>query len=121
MNHRDLVDAVAASMAQARAQKSIETNNDEPNEKFEEMEHMGDEMRKEDDSFIIHIPMVTGRVFKVDARAVDWDQLGTPESQANLEQNEGIIRSMVYHLITADFTNPDTDLLLGSYIGDNLE
>lgn len=106
MNHRDLVDAVAASMAQTRSKN--------PTPKDMEEERV-EELRQDSDMFTIQIPMITGRVFKVDARAVDWDQLGTPESQANLEQNEGIIRSMVHHLITADFTNPNTDKMLEDF------
>ena len=123
MNHKNLIEAVAASMAMAKSMNaagvndpnSLSTNDNEPNEKFEEMEHAYDKERKEDDTFIINIPMITGRVFKVDAREVNWDQLGTPESQANLETNEGIIRGMVYHLVTADFTNPDTDKMLADF------
>ena len=106
MNHRDLVDAVAASMAQARSKN--------PTPKDMEEERV-EELRQDPDMFTIQIPMVTGRVFKVDAREVNWDQLGTPESQANLEQNEGIIRGMVHHLITADFTNPDTDKMIEDF------
>ena len=116
MNHKDLINAVAASMAMAGGN---EPNNlsteDEPNEKFEEMEHAYDEERKEEDTFIINIPMITGRVFKVDSREVDWDALATPESQANLEQNEGTIRAMVHALVTADFTDPKTEHMIKDF------
>ena len=106
MDHKNLVDAVAASMAMKKSKN--------PTPKEIEEERV-EELRQDSDMFTIQIPMVTGRVFKVDAREVDWDQLGTPESQANLEQNEGIIRAMVHHLITADFTNPDTDKMLEDF------
>lgn len=107
MDHKDFVNSIAGSMAMA--------GDNDPNEKFEEMEHAYDEERKEDDAFIINIPMITGRVYKVDAREVNWDQLGTPESQANLEQNEGIIRGMMYHLITVDFTSEDYDKMVADF------
>lgn len=107
MDHKNLVEAVAASMAMA--------GGNDPNEKFEEMEHAYDEERKEDDAFIINIPMITGRVFKVDAREVNWDQIGTPESQANLENNEGVIRAMVHALVTADFTDPKTENMIKDF------
>ena len=106
MDHKNLVDAVAASMAMKKSKN--------PTPKEIEEERV-EELRQDSDMFTIQIPMVTGRVFKVDAREVDWDQLGTHESQANLEQNEGIIRAMVHHLITADFTNPDTDKMLEDF------
>jgi hypothetical protein len=59
--------------------------------------------------------MISGRVFKVDARQVDWNALGTPESQANLEQNEGTIRAMVHALVTADFTDPKTENMIKDF------
>ena len=116
MNHKDLINAMAASMAAAggNVPNNLSTE-DEPNEKFEEMEHAYDEERKEEDAFIINIPMITGRVFKVDSREVDWDALATPESQANLEQNEGTIRAMVHALVTADFTDPKTDQMVKDF------
>lgn len=107
MDHKDFVNSIAGSMAMA--------GGNDPNEKFEEMEHAYDEERKEDDAFIINIPMITGRVFKVDARQVDWNALGTPESQANLENNEGVIRAMVHALVTADFTDPKTENMIKDF------
>lgn len=117
MNHKDLVAAMAASMAMAggNAPNNLSTDENEPNEKFDEMEHAYDEERKEEDAFIINIPMITGRVFKVDSREVDWDALATPESQANLEQNEGTIRAMVHALVTADFTDPKTENMVKDF------
>jgi hypothetical protein len=113
MNRDDFIGAVAASMN--NKPNNVFTDESEPNEKFEEMEHAYDEERKEDDAFIINIPMITGRVFKVDAREVNWDALGTPESQANLENNEGTIRAMVNALVTADFTSPETDKMIKDF------
>lgn len=119
MDRKDFVGAVAASMAMAGGNEpnNLSTNEDEPNERFEEMEHAYDEERKEADNetFIINIPMITGRVFKVDAREVDWNALGTPESQANLENNEGTIRAMVHALVTADFTDPKTENMINDF------
>jgi hypothetical protein len=117
MNHKDLINAVAASMAAAGGNEpnNLSTNEDESNANFEEMENAYDEERKEEDAFIINIPMITGRVFKVDSREVDWDALATPESQANLEQNEGTIRAMVHALVTADFTDPKTDQMVKDF------
>ena len=98
MNHKDLVEMAAAAMTMKSTEdaKNAEENDAEV----------------KDDMFIISIPMISGRVFKVDARQIDWESLGTPESQANLEQNEGIIRGMVHHLVTADFTDPETDKMI---------
>lgn len=107
MDHKDFVNSIAGSMAMA--------GGNDPNKKFEEMEHAYDEECKEDDAFIINIPMITGRVFKVDARQVDWNALGTPESQANLENNEGVIRAMVHALVTADFTDPKTENMIKDF------
>jgi hypothetical protein len=103
MNHKDLVSAMAASMAMAGEKKdtSVETEN-VPKE-------------SDNETFIINIPMISGRVFKVDARQVDWNALGTPESQANLEQNEGTIRAMVHALVTADFTDPKTENMIKDF------
>ena len=101
MNHKDLVEMAAAAMTMKSAEdaKNAEENDTEA----------------KDDMFIISIPMISGRVFKVDARQIDWESLSTPESQANLEQNEGIIRGMVHHLVTADFTNPETDQMINDF------
>lgn len=101
MNHKDLVEMAAAAMTMKSAEdaKNVEENDTEA----------------KDDMFIISIPMISGRVFKVDARQIDWESLSTPESQANLEQNEGIIRGMVHHLVTADFTNPETDQMINDF------
>lgn len=119
MDHKDFVNAIAGSMAMVGGNDpnnlSTSTNDDESNEKFEEMEHAYDEERKDDDAFIINIPMITGRVYKVDAREVNWDALGTPESQANLENNEGTIRAMVHALVTADFTDPKTENMIKDF------
>lgn len=106
MDHKNLVEAVAASMAMSKSKN--------PTPKDLEEERV-EELKQDPDMFTIQIPMVTGRVFKVDAREVNWDQLGTPESQANLEQNEGIIRSMVYNLITIDFTSEDCDKMIADF------
>lgn len=94
MDHKNLVEAVAASMAT--------TKNENKEQDSAEM-------------FEIQIPFITGRLIKVDARQVDWSQLGTPESQAMLEQNEGIVRGMVHHLVTADFTDPKTDKMIAEF------
>ena len=94
MDHKNLVEAVAASMATT---------------KNENKDHESADM------FEIQIPFITGRLIKVDARQVDWAQLGTPESQAMLEQNEGIVRGMVHHLVTADFTDPKTDKMIAEF------
>lgn len=101
MNHKDLVEMAAAAMTMKSAE---DAKNAEENE-----------TEAKDDMFIISIPMISGRVFKVDARQIDWESLGTPESQANLEQNEGIIRGMVHHLVTADFTKPETDQMINDF------
>ena len=106
MDHKNLVEAVAASMAMTKSKNPTPKDLEE-----ERVEESG----QNPDMFTIQIPMVTGRVFKVDAREVNWDALGTPESQANLEQNEGIIRSMVYNLITVDFTSKDYDKMIADF------
>ena len=106
MDHKNLVEAVAASMAMTKSKNPTPEDLEE-----ERVEESG----QDPDMFTIQIPMVTGRVFKVDAREVNWDQIGTPESQANLEQNEGIIRSMVYNLITVDFTSKDYDKMIADF------
>lgn len=117
MDRKDLIGAVAASMAMTGGNEpnNLFADESEPNEKFEEMEHAYDEERKEDDAFTINIPMITGRVYKVDARQVDWNALGTPESQANLENNEGVVRAMVHALVTADFTDPKTENMIKDF------
>lgn len=117
MDRKDLIGAVAASMAMTGGNEpnNLFADESEPNEKFEEMEHAYDEERKEDEAFTINIPMITGRVYKVDARQVDWNALGTPESQANLENNEGTIRAMVHALVTADFTDPKTENMIKDF------
>lgn len=113
MNRDDFIGAVAASMN--NKPNNVFTDEGEPNEKFEEMEYAYDEERKEDDAFTISIHMITGRVFEVDAREVDWGALGTPESQANLENNEETIRAMVHALVTADFTDPKTENMIKDF------
>ena len=117
MDRKDLIGAVAASMAMTGGNEpnNLFADESEPNEKFEEMEHAYDEERKEDEAFTINIPMITGRVYKVDARQVDWNALGTPESQANLENNEGVVRAMVHALVTADFTDPKTENMIKDF------
>lgn len=109
MDRKDFVSAVAGSMAMAGG-------NPTPKDLEEErVAEMREEKLNNDDAFIINIPMITGRVYKVDAREVNWDQLGTPESQANLENNEGTIRAMVHALMTADFTDPKTENMIRDF------
>lgn len=109
MDRKDFVSAVAGSMAMAGGNP---TPKDLEEERVAEMRQ---EKVNDDDAFIINIPMITGRVYKVDAREVNWDQLGTPESQANLENNEGTIRAMVHALVTADFTDPKTENMINDF------
>lgn len=109
MDHKDFVNSIAGSMAMAGG-------NPTPKDLEEErVAEMREEKLNNDDAFIINIPMITGRVYKVDAREVNWDQLGTPESQANLENNEGVIRAMVHALVTADFTDPKTENMIKDF------
>lgn len=110
MNHRDLLDAVAASMA-AKQQNKAPTPAEVEEERVEELRRNEDA----DDMFTINIPMVTGRVYKVDARQINWEDLNSPEAQANLEQNEGAVRGMVNALATIDFTNPETDKMIADF------
>ena len=109
MDHKDFVNSIAGSMAMAGGNP---TPKDLEGERVAEMR---EEKLNDDDAFIINIPMITGRVYKVDAREVNWDQLGTPESQANLENNEGVIRAMVHALVTADFTDPKTENMIKDF------
>lgn len=111
MDHKDFVSAMAASMAMNGDNNP--TPKDLEDERVDEMRRQ--EKVNDEDVFTINIPMITGRVFKVDARQVDWNALGTPESQANLENNEGTIRAMVHHLITADFTDPKTENMIKDF------
>ena len=109
MDHKDFVNSIAGSMAMAGG-------NPTPKDLEEErVAEMREEKLNNDDAFIINIPMITGRVYKVDAREVNWDALGTPESQANLENNEGVIRAMVHALVTADFTDPKTENMIKDF------
>lgn len=109
MDHKDFVNSIAGSMAMAGG-------NPTPKDLEEErVAEMRGEKLNDDDAFIINIPMITGRVYKVDAREVNWDALGTPESQANLENNEGVIRAMVHALVTADFTDPKTENMIKDF------
>lgn len=109
MDHKDFVNSIAGSMAMAGG-------NPTPKDLEEErVAEMREEKLNDDDAFIINIPMITGRVYKVDAREVNWDALGTPESQANLENNEGVIRAMVHALVTADFTDPKTENMIKDF------
>lgn len=109
MDHKDFVNSIAGSMAMAGG-------NPTPKDLEEErVAEKREEKMNNDDAFIINIPMITGRVYKVDAREVNWDQLGTPESQANLENNEGVIRAMVHALVTADFTDPKTENMIKDF------
>ena len=110
MDHKDFVNSIAGSMAMAGGNP---TPKDLEEERVDEMRRQ--EKPNDDDVFTINIPMITGRVFKVDARQVDWNALGTPESQANLENNEGTIRAMVHHLITVDFTSEDYDKMVADF------
>lgn len=62
----------------------------------------GDPYKPDDDeAFQVKIPMMTGRVFTVDARNVDWAALSS--HKAELEANEATVREMVYVLVTLDF------------------
>lgn len=109
MDHKDFVNSIAGSMAMAGG-------NPTPKDLEEErVAEKREEKLNNDDAFIINIPMITGRVYKVDAREVNWDQLGTPGSQANLENNEGVIRAMVHALVTADFTDPKTENMIKDF------
>lgn len=109
MDHKDFVNSIAGSMAMAGG-------NPTPKDLEEErVAEKREEKLNNDDAFIINIPMITGRVYKVDAREVNWDALGTPESQANLENNEGVIRAMVHALVTADFTDPKTENMIKDF------
>lgn len=110
MNHNEFMEAVESS--KATEDNQIENNTPEEMNGECSCHHHHHE---DPDMFTIRIPMITGRVFKVDARQVDWDAMGTPESQANLEQNEGIIRSMVHSLITADFSDPKIDEMIKDF------
>ena len=103
MNHEEFVAGIAASMGGTTPKEMEE-------ERVEELR-----AKQDDEMFIINIPMITGRVYKVDSRQVNWAEMGKPESQANLEQNEGIIRGMVHHLITADFSDPKTDDMIKDF------
>ena len=109
MDHKDFVNSIAGSMAMAGGNP---TPKDLEGERVAEMR---EEKLNDDDAFIINIPMITGRVYKVDAREVNWDALGTPESQANLENNEGVVRAMVHALVTADFTDPKTENMIKDF------
>ena len=109
MDHKDFVNSIAGSMAMAGGNP---TPKDLEGERVAEMR---EEKLNDDDAFIINIPMITGRVYKVDAREVNWDALGTPGSQANLENNEGVIRAMVHALVTADFTDPKTENMIKDF------
>lgn len=110
MDHKDFVNSIAGSMAMAGG------NNPTPKDlEGERVAEMRQEKVNDDEAFIINIPMITGRVYKVDAREVNWDALGTPESQANLENNEGVIRAMVHALVTADFTDPKTENMIKDF------
>lgn len=109
MDHKDFVNSIAGSMAMVGG-------NPTPKDLEEKrVAEMREEKLNDDEAFIINIPMITGRVYKVDAREVNWDQLGTPESQANLENNEGVIRAMVHALVTADFTDPKTENMIKDF------
>lgn len=110
MDRKDFVSAVAGSMAMAGGNPTPKDLEEERVEEMRRREKVNDE-----NVFIINIPMITGRVYKVDAREVNWDQLGTPESQANLENNEGVIRAMVHALVTADFTDPKTENMIKDF------
>jgi hypothetical protein len=112
MDRKDLIGAVAASMAMTSSQTQNPTPKDLEEERVAEKR---EEKPNDDDAFIINIPMITGRVYKVDARQVNWNALGTPESQANLENNEGTIRAMVHALVTADFTDPKTENMIKDF------
>ena len=103
MNHEEFVAGIAASMGDTTPKEMEE-------ERAEELR-----AKQDDEMFTINIPMITGRVYKVDSRQVNWAEMGKPESQANLEQNEGIIRGMVHHLITADFSDPKTDDMIKDF------
>lgn len=109
MNHDEFVAGIAASMG-GTTPKEMEEERAEALKQAEE-----NQQKNDDEMFIINIPMITGRVYKVDSRQVNWDEMGKPESQANLEQNEGIIRGMVHHLITADFSDPKTDQMIADF------
>lgn len=111
MDHKDLIGAVAASMAMTSSQAKNPTPEELEEDRVAEMR----KKEEEGDMFTINIPMITGRVYKVDSRQVDWNEMGKPESQANLEQNEGIVRGMVHHLITADFSDPKTDDMIKDF------
>lgn len=112
MNHKDLLDAVAASMAARK--NDIPT----PKEMEEErVEGITEAVKSDEDieMFTINIPMITGRVYKVDAREINWDEFDKPEIQKQLEDNEGTIRAMVHALIVSDPTNPETDEMVKDF------
>lgn len=117
MNKEEFVGAIAASMSNKTSSIQVDDDLNPINSSAEAEAERVEEMRQkvDDDAFIINIPMITGRVYKIDAREVNWAELGTPESQKNLEQNEGIIRSMVAALITADFADPKTENMVKDF------
>lgn len=107
MNHKDFVGAVAASMGNTNA-----NNNPTPKELEEERVAELRQQPEDSEAYEIRIPLITGKTIKIDSREVNWDMFGTPENMSTLEQNEGLIRRMVHSLITADFSDPDTDEML---------
>ena len=108
MNHKDLINAVASSMAgKEEMVKDIKEN--------ENVEAVSTPSQSEEELFIIPFRFSTGRGFKVDSRSIDWSIFDSEENRVALEENENSIRNMVYDLITADFTKPETELMLKNY------
>lgn len=103
-NHKDLVGAVSASMANRNEMRKgqVENNPVENNE-------------TDDELFMIHVPLITGRQFNVDARKIDWSQYDSPEAYAALKENEMIIRGMMHTLVTTDFSDPASDKIMDNY------
>jgi hypothetical protein len=97
MDHKSLVEAVAASMSNSKAQ--------EPTPAEAEAERV-EELREDPEMFKISIKLITGEEIVMDARKVNWDELSTPEYKYQLDVNENTIRGMVYNLMTLDFTDP---------------
>lgn len=109
MNHKDLINAVASSMAD----KEEMVKDIKENENVKPVS--APSQNEEEELFIIPFPFSTGRGFKVDSRSIDWSIFDSEENRVALEENENSIRNMVYDLITADFTKPETELMLKNY------
>lgn len=99
MNREEFMSNMAGSMA-AKEESMKAAVNEEP---------MTTEQEEDESIYLIQIPCVSGRVYKVDVRSVDWSNLGTEENMQQIESNESIIRGIAHYLMTEAYFSEDNE------------